>query len=71
MVGLFNRLISGILNKYVNNAVKMAKDRFAGSPSTSRHFFRASEHPDLDLYDRILLRRISREFSKKAEAKKS
>ena len=45
----------------------MVTDRFASNPSTSRHFFRPSEHPDLDLYDRILLRRISREFSKKAE----
>ena len=60
----FNRLISG---------VKMVTDRFASNPTKSRHFFMASKHPDLDLYDRVLLRRISREFSKKAEkeAKKS
>ena len=35
MAGLFNRLVSGVMNKQMNNAVKMATDRFAGNPSTT------------------------------------
>ena len=35
MAGLFNRLVSGVMNKHTNNIVKMATDRFAGNPSTT------------------------------------
>ena len=51
MAGFINRFISGVMNKQINNTVKMATNRFSGNSSTTGVLseLQAIKRADLDV----------------------